>query len=487
MTQRNPRLSRARYWGACATLAAGTGLLLGSSSYAASATPDAAPSTAPISAAKSAPRMSELIGANGWPTSTDDFRFWQAMGLSWGRDSVGPGRSVSSSSPLDIDKTSPTYNADLPPVILGNNKHGIQSLIFLGYTPSWNATVPGDGNSAPKDEHYWQEYVEAVVKKYSAPPYNVKYFQIWNEAAGSLSGGSPQATFWHGPRDSSDSQHADAYAKGMEDYVNLIHIPAARIIHKYHAYVVYGGWPDQGGMDNYIKWLEYQSPVEHTRMLDNVDYLDVHYLGIGDLDRLYQRYVATGKVRGVWQTEIGDTYMRDPRYLPDYFFSLAVWALDHQWNDPDKYLSLIYHWDGLESYRLTHRGSPRTYNASGQALIALKQNVSGALAAFHHTIRFSDGASGKALYSDNKIVFQVSAREGRRSLDVAELAAPPSGRFHVSYIDAISGAVVPDAGLSVSWQGTQLSIGFNAPHAGQNSDGKPLDTHLGYLVVSPLP
>jgi len=187
MTQRNPRLSRARYWGACATLAAGTGLLLGSSSYAASATPDAAPSTAPISAAKSAPRMSELIGANGWPTSTDDFRFWQAMGLSWGRDSVGPGRSVSSSSPLDIDKTSPTYNADLPPVILGNNKHGIQSLIFLGYTPSWNATVPGDGNSAPKDEHYWQEYVEAVVKKYSAPPYNVKYFQIWNEAAGSLS------------------------------------------------------------------------------------------------------------------------------------------------------------------------------------------------------------------------------------------------------------------------------------------------------------
>jgi hypothetical protein len=485
MTQRNPLLLRARYFGACAALAASTGILPGPSAYAASAAPGAAPSSAQRQ--PDAPRMTELIGANGWPTSSEDFRFWQDMGLTWGRDSVGPGRADSRTSPLDIDKTGPGYNTALPPIILNNNRHGIKSLIFLGYTPAWNAAVAGDSNSAPKDEHYWQEYVEAVVKKYSAPPYNVKYFQIWNEAAGPLSGGSAQATFWHGPRDGSDPRHERPYANAMEDYVNLIHIPAARIIHKYHAYVVYGGWPDQGGMDNYIKWLEYESPVEHARMLDYVDYLDVHYLGIGDLDRLYQRYVATGKVRGVWQTEIGDTYMRDPQYLPTYFFGLAVWALDHRWDEPDKYLSMIYHWDGLESYRLTHRGPPRTYNPSGRALIALKQNVSGALAPFHHAIRFSDGASGKALYSGAKIVFQVSAKEGRRSLEVADLAAPASGHFSSAYVDAVTGAAVPDAGLSVSWQGTQLSLGFNAPGAGRDSDGKPLAAHLGYLLVTPLP
>jgi len=177
--------------------------------------------------------------------------------------------------------------------------------------------------------------------------------------------------------------------------------------------------------------------------------------------------------------------------LPDYYFSLAVWALDHQWNDPDKYLSLIYHWDGLEAYRLTHRGSPRTYNPSGRALIALRQNVSGVLAPFHHSIRFSDGASGKALYAGKNIVFQVHAQQGHRSLEVDDLPAPASGEaashIKLAYIDAVSGTPVPDAKLEVSWQGTRLSLGFDAPGAGTNSDGKPLASHLGYLVVTPLP
>ena len=492
MMQRKLPLSRTQYLGACAMLAASASIGFPQTAYAADAVPSATPSQAQRQ--QEPPRITELIGANGWPTSADDFLVWKNMGLTWGRDSVGPGRADSPASPLDIDKTGPGYNTALPSIILNNNRHGIKSLIFLGYTPAWNGMVPGDSNSAPKNEHYWQEYVEAVVKKYSAPPYNVKYFQIWNEAAGPLSGGSPQATFWHGPSSDNpqgDPQHAHVYTNAMQDYVNLIHIPAARIIHKYHAYVVYGGWPDQGGMDNYIKWLEYESPSEHARMLDYVDYLDVHYLGIGDLDRLYRRYVATGKVRGVWQTEIGDTYMRDPQYLPDYYFSLAVWALDHQWNDPDKYLSLIYHWDGLEAYRLTHRGSPRTYNPSGRALIALRQNVSGVLAPFHHSIRFSDGASGKALYAGKNIVFQVHAQQGHRSLEVDDLPAPASGEaashIKLAYIDAVSGTPVPDAKLEVSWQGTRLSLGFDAPGAGTNSDGKPLASHLGYLVVTPLP
>lgn len=59
-------------------------------------------------------------------------------------------------------------------------------------------------------------------------------------------------------------------------------------------------------------------------MIDHVDYLDTHYLGIDDLSALYERYVSVGKVKGLWQTEIGDRYMEDPRYLPNYFFLLRA-------------------------------------------------------------------------------------------------------------------------------------------------------------------
>ncbi|MFL6669168.1 hypothetical protein [Burkholderia ambifaria] len=431
-------------------------------------------------------RITELIGANGWPGSDEDIPYWQRMGLRWGRDSVGPGQPGPHDGRIDIDRTGPSYGAELPPILLRNNRNGIKSLLFVGYTPAWNASVPGDGFSAPKDVAVWERYVEAVVKKYSAPPYNVKYFQIWNEAAGPLSGGSPQASFWHGPGNNRNAALARPYADAMRDYVERIHIPAARIIRKYHAYVVYGGWPDQGGLDNYMRWLEYTSPTAHARMLDWVDYLDVHYLGLDSLDRLYQRYVATGKVRGLWQTEMGDTYIDNPNYLPTYFFDLAAWALDRNWDDPDKYVSMIYHWDGSEPYRLTHRGSTRVYNASGRSLITLRSVLSGPLAAFHHRIEFSPELSGNALISGESIVFQVGGTPGRRWLSVDGLPAPASGRFRIDYVDAILGTPIPEPRLVSSWAGGHLSISFYVPEPRPGADDKPCPC-LGYLVVTPLP
>lgn len=424
--------------------------------------------------------MTQLIGANGWPTSDEEIRFWQCMGLSWGRDSVGPGAARSAPGRVDIGKTGPGYDLDLPSIILRNNRSGIKSLLLLGYTPDWNASVSADWLSAPKDVSVWERYVEAVVKKYSAPPYNIKYFQIWNEAAGELSGGSPQATFWHGPGFNADPKRSRPYARAMQDYVERVHIPAAKIVRKYHASVVYGGWPDQGGLENYFRWLEYTTPAQRARMLDWVDYLDVHYLGVPEMEALYQRYVKTGMVRGIWQTEVGDAYINDRDYLPTFFFELAVWALDRNWDHADKYVSMIYHWDGGEPYRLTHRGPPRAYNPSGRSLITLTRTVSGALAPFPHPVEFSAGASGKALYSDSSIVFQVSSTPGRRSLVVRDLPAPIPGGFAVDYIDAMQGETVANASITSSWQGTRLSIGFNVPAAAGQSR-----RHLGYLVVTP--
>jgi hypothetical protein len=232
------------------------------------------------------------------------------MGLTWGRDDVHPGR-VSPAAPMDVSRTGPG-DSDLPSILLTNNRNDIRSVLLLAYSAPWN-TATGDALSAPKDVKVWEEYVEAAVTKYAAAPYNIRYFQIWNEAAGRIIS-APQSTFWHGP-----GYPSQEYARAMEDYVDLVHIPAARIIRQHRCMVVYGGWPDQGGIEQYEKWLDYHDLARWS------DYLDIHYLGVAEMDRLYRRYVATGICRGVWQTEIGDTYCKDPRYL-SRFWPAGRWS-----------------------------------------------------------------------------------------------------------------------------------------------------------------
>lgn len=423
------------------------------------------------------PKMTDLLGANGHPYNAHNVMQWQSMGLGWSRKEVGPGQPNSASDPMDVTKTS--GGSDLGPIVLENNKNGVRTLIMLGYTPGWNALVPGVGTSAPVDVTYWKNYVEAAVARYSVAPYNVKYFQIWNEAAGQLAGGSPQASFWHGPGPSNAP-----YANAMQDYVDRIHIPAAKIIRQHNAYIVYGGWPDQGGIDTYSTWLEYTSATHKARMLDWVDYLDIHYLGVGDEETLHKRYMASGKIRGIWQTEIGDGYMVNQNYLPEYYFDTAIWALGRGWNDRDKYVSMIYHWEGTEGFRLTARDG--TYNPSGRSLVTLHATLPGTLARFDHALELTAGLSARTLYSGDKIVFQVVGKPGAHSLTVSDVAAPASGHSTVDYIDGVEGTAVAGSNVVSSWQGKKLSIQFTVPGPKNDIDGKPHD-HLGYVVVTPLP
>ncbi|WP_345815109.1 hypothetical protein AAGS40_22585 [Paraburkholderia sp. PREW-6R] len=431
-------------------------------------------------------RITELIGANGWALAPSDLEMWHEMGITWGRDVVGPGQLSKQSDSVHVNKTGTHYDADLAPIVISNNRNGIGSLLLLAYTPTWNASLPGDSKSAPVDVDAWKRYVDAVVRKYSAPPYNVRHFQIWNEAAGRLSGGAVQASFWHGPGfNASDEKASQPYQHAMQDYVEKIHIPAARIIRRYHAYVVYGGWPDQGGLDTYRQWLEYRSPVFNQRMLDCVDYLDTHYLPVAALDPLYEQYVKNGPARGIWQTEIGDEYMKDPHYLPRYFFDFAVWALDRNWNDADKYVSMIYHWDGYESFRLTHRGPPeRTYNVSGKSLIVLRQTAAGSLERFSTPLQFGPGAAGSALRSDNDIVLQVNAEPGWRTVSAAGVPAPSSRKAQAMLVDALTGFMSPREDVALDWNNQNLSVRFKVPNRvnGQAHGNDPA-RHLAYIVV----
>ncbi|WP_429446778.1 hypothetical protein [Paraburkholderia sp. 40] len=436
-------------------------------------------------------KITDMIGANGWPGSPSDIAMWHEMGITWGRDVVGPGQPNSAMDPMRVDRT--MSNADLPPILIRNKKNGIRSLLLLAFTPEWNGEIPGDSKSAPVDVDAWKHYVDAVVRKYSAPPYNLRHFQIWNEACGRLSGGLPQSPFWHGPSSTADGKGSGTYGRAMQDYVERIHIPAARVIRSYHAYVVYGGWPDQGGLDNYSKWLEYRSPVfNNERMLDWVDYIDTHYLPVKDLDSLYEKYVSHGPARGLWQTEIGFEYMEDPHYLPRYYFDFAVWALKRNWDDADKYVSMIYHWDGLQPFVLTHPGPPRrTYNPSGRSLIVLRETLSGPLSTFAGALQFSDGASGYALRSGNDIVLQVRGAPGWRDVTVAGIDPSTSPTPGVRLIDAVGGVVSARDAVALTRDGDSMKIRFKIPALVNGEKGRqPMNgekgrqpMHLSYIVV----
>ncbi|KVG69422.1 hypothetical protein WJ33_22555 [Burkholderia ubonensis] len=431
--------------------------------------------------------MTQLIGANGGPGTHDDVMMWQKMGLSWARDSVGPGQRYSANSRIDVDKTGPAYDADLPAALLREKRGGIKTLLMLGYTPIWNASLPGDSKSAPKDVAAWERYVEAAVRKYSAPPYNITHFQVWNEAGGRMSGGQSQSSFWHGPGFNANPRLAKSYDFALQDYVERIHIPAARIIRKHGALVVYGGWPDQGGIETFVEWLEYRSALFNARMIDWVDYLDTHYLGIDALTILHDRYVADGKVMGIWQTEIGDRYMIDPHYLPTYYFRFAVWALEHNWNHPDKYVSMVYHWEGHEPFHLTHRGNPRGYNVSGLSLVVLHRTASGALRSFEGSTEFGPKVTGLVLSAGENVVLQIKSEPGWRSINLRGLPQLSKNRFEVSFIDALTGRPEPPDAVTTNLSANRLSISFRVPDLPNgNSSGEMPLKHLAYLVVRPV-
>lgn len=152
----------------------------------------------------------------------------------------------------------------------------------------------------------WENFVRRVVARLSAPPYQIKYFQIWNEA-------SPKSGFWEGT---------------MDDYIRDIHLPAARVVKAAGGKVVYGGWPDCENISGLIALFDRHS------LWNDIDVADCHYFPLKDMRRLRQ----TAKERGapnmaIWQTEIG--FHQRYYYVPAFYPAALHWALSEFPTQPD--------------------------------------------------------------------------------------------------------------------------------------------------------
>lgn len=251
---------------------------------------------APRSQSGADPTFKDFVGTNGVPTSAETA---QQFGIGWVRSDFP--------WPILEPKKGQFQWAAGDATVRKIQAMGLQFLPMVGYSPAWAATDPKNPKSAPKDTQDWTNFVEQLVAHYSAPPFNLRYFQIWNEP----------------------TQAAGFFIGKPQQYIDQVYLPAAQIIRRHHCYVVFGGWPLSNPLTQLEQILNYHNTWQWT------DIIDVHYMPMPNWRQLCDDWVKTGKCRGVWQSEMG--YTSDPASIPrTYLFGLYV-ALSRGWTDPNQY------------------------------------------------------------------------------------------------------------------------------------------------------
>jgi len=219
----------------------------------------------------------------------------QKLGIGWTRENFGM---------PDLEPQKDKWNwGKLDSRVQQAHAQGVEVLPMLA----------GVGWAAPEHVEDWENFVDHVVAHYSAPPFSLRCFQVWNEP-------TTQAGFWKG--------------KTNLDFVDLVYLPAARIIRRHNCLVVFGGWPLSNNLQEFSQILSYHDAWRWT------DILDVHYHGNLAWQPLYQQWVRTGRCRGIWQTEVGFTSF--PIGVPNLYLRSLYWALQAGWKDPVQYKVFWY-------------------------------------------------------------------------------------------------------------------------------------------------
>lgn len=230
---------------------------------------------------------------------------WTELGVGWGRQDFPWTTIEPRNDEWHFDATDR--------MVLEAHRWGLEILPILDYFVDWAVERPAEGTLKLRNVGDWEDFVEAVVARYSRPPFNLRYFQVWNEP-------TRKAGFWPGASD--------------DEFFTEIYLPAARIIRRYGCQVVFGGWPCSDGVEKFAEMLEKHQAWRWT------DILDIHYYSLGDMVTLYDRFIRTGRCRGIWQTEVG--YHPFPEYLPNLYCRTLYWGLKQGWEFPDQFKLFWY-------------------------------------------------------------------------------------------------------------------------------------------------
>jgi hypothetical protein len=84
-----------------------------------------------------------------------------------------------------VRTTPPTYNwAEVDEAsLLKAQENGLQVIAIVHYTPTWAQKYPGSACGPIKEGSLdaFAQFLTALVKRYSAPPFEVRYWEVWNE------------------------------------------------------------------------------------------------------------------------------------------------------------------------------------------------------------------------------------------------------------------------------------------------------------------
>lgn len=381
------------------------------------------------------PLMEDFSATEFFPDK-DNVHLWNDLNMKWGRydmlwDTMEPQKGN-----FDINRRSDGRNNDF--TFKYANEHGITLLPILLYTAQWASTKPDirsdrvDGSyNPPKDPKDWANYVDRVVSHFTQSPYNVKYFQIWNE---------PNAEYWTGT---------------YQEFVDNIYIPAAKIIHKYGGKVVFGGWaavkPDD--LPDLNTWLNYHNAWQYT------DIVDIHYRGVDAWDYLYPLWIKNNKCEGLWVTEYG--WNTTEYFIPNYIIPMAKWALEHQWIDKDKYRVFYFmmpdtpvNMNDLSDYlkkkdnykKLLAIGDPlKLEHPQGEALRVLMNLYRGTLKDYNDPVQLEGAVEVYPMWAGKSLILYVKEPQpGTLNLHLAQLKPKMISRVKsVKKINVFNGDVTP--------------------------------------------
>jgi len=108
-------------------------------------------------------------------TDAQTVQYAQAAGMRWMHTRL-------KWADVEPANTTPEYYhwADYDARLQAAGNAGFKNVAILLYNPSWAATLPG-GNIDKVPLSEFTEFVAATVSRYKDPPYNVKYWEIYNE------------------------------------------------------------------------------------------------------------------------------------------------------------------------------------------------------------------------------------------------------------------------------------------------------------------
>ena len=190
------------------------------------------------------------------------------------------------------------------PTVLGddNQYHGVVRGSNKWGDSTWETTYTVNSKTQMREDAvpHWENFIRKVVKDLTAEPYNMEFFEIWNEAY-------PSSGFYSGD---------------LDQYMQCIHNPAARVMREFeNVKMVFGGWPCCGVMSEFVELLDRNDAWQY------VDVFDIHYHPLMSMDYIYRMAQERGIENPmVWQSEMG--FSSAAYYAPNVFPRTLRWALE---------------------------------------------------------------------------------------------------------------------------------------------------------------